>query len=138
MSSLMCRQFLSSVTKRSPSCVLPVSSRGYKLKSSNIPLAKYGGRHTVTMLPGDGIGPEMMGYVKEVFKCAGAPVDFETINLNPCTDDYRDVENAILAVNRNGCAIKGNIETKLSRPDIRSRNVQMRNELDLFVNIVNH
>merc|ERR1719220_2296778 len=88
------------------------------------------------MLPGDGIGPEMMEYVKEVFRYAGAPVDFETIQLNPTTDDYRDVEKAISAVKRNGCAIKGNIETKLSRPDIRSRNVQMRNELDLFVNIV--
>merc|ERR1719412_154091 len=78
----------------------------------------------------------MMGYVKEVFRCAGAPVDFETIHLNPTTDDYRDVEKAISAVKRNGCAIKGNIETTLSRPDIKSRNVEMRNELDLFVNIV--
>ena len=43
------------------------SSRGY-LKAVDIPLAKYGGRHTVTMLPGDGIGPEMMSYVKEVFR----------------------------------------------------------------------
>ena len=42
-------------------------SRGY-LKPADIPLAKYGGRHTVTMLPGDGIGPEMMSYVKEVFR----------------------------------------------------------------------
>ena len=41
--------------------------RGY-LKPADIPLAKYGGRHTVTMLPGDGIGPEMMSYVKEVFR----------------------------------------------------------------------
>ena len=113
-----------------------VTTRGYKLKSSNIPLAKYGGRHTVTMLPGDGIGPEMMGYVKEVFRYAGAPVDFETVHLDPGTDDYRDLENAISAVKRNGCAIKGNIETKLNRPDIKSRNVEMRNELDLFVNRV--
>ena len=30
--------------------------------------AKYGGRFMVTMLPGDGIGPEMMGYVRTVFK----------------------------------------------------------------------
>ena len=42
-------------------------SRGF-LKPADIPLAKYGGRHTVTMLPGDGIGPEMMSYVKEVFR----------------------------------------------------------------------
>ena len=112
------------------------SVRGYKLKASNIPLAKYGGRHTVTMLPGDGIGPEMMEYVKEVFKYAGAPVNFETVHLDPSTDDYQDLENAISAVKRNGCAIKGNIESKLNRPDIKSRNVEMRNALDLFVNRV--
>lgn len=33
-----------------------------------IPKAQYGGRHTVTMLPGGGIGPELMGYVTEVFR----------------------------------------------------------------------
>jgi len=32
-----------------------------------IPKAHYGGRHTVTMLPGAGIGPELMVYVKEVY-----------------------------------------------------------------------
>jgi len=136
MSSVFGRNLVSSLMSRSSPYLAAVSRRCYKLKASNIPLAKYGGRHTVTMLPGDGIGPEMMSHVKEVFKVAGAPVDFETVNLNPATDDYRDVENAILAVKRNGCAIKGNIETKLSRPDIKSRNVHMRNELDLFVNIV--
>lgn len=31
-----------------------------------IPKAHYGGRHTVTVLPGAGIGPELMTYVKEV------------------------------------------------------------------------
>ena len=32
--------------------------------------------------------------------------------------------------------LKGNIETKMNRPDIKSRNVEMRNELDLFVNLI--
>jgi len=135
MTSSLCSRAVTSLTTLSKSANA-VSSRGYKLKSSNIPLAKYGGRHTVTMLPGDGIGPEMMGYVKEVFRYAGAPVNFETVNLDPSTDDYRDLENAISSVKRNGCAIKGNIESKLSRPDIKSRNVEMRNALDLFVNRV--
>jgi len=35
---------------------------------AGIPKAQYGGRHTVTMLPGSGIGPELMNYVKEVFR----------------------------------------------------------------------
>ena len=112
------------------------SSRSVSLTAANIPLAKYGGRHTVTMMPGDGIGPEMMGYLKEVFRYAGAPVDFETVLLDPTTDNYDDLYNAIASVKRNGCGIKGNIETKMNRPDIKSRNVEMRNELDLFLNII--
>ena len=35
-----------------------------------------------------------------------------------------------------GCGIKGNIETLDNRPDIKSRNVEMRNELDLFANVL--
>eukprot|EP00088_Acartia_fossae_P022538 TRINITY_DN23716_c0_g1_i3.p2 TRINITY_DN23716_c0_g1~~TRINITY_DN23716_c0_g1_i3.p2 ORF type:complete len:380 (+),score=141.28 TRINITY_DN23716_c0_g1_i3:39-1178(+) len=113
-----------------------VTTRSVSLTAANIPMARYGGRHTVTMMPGDGIGPEMMSYVKEVYKHAGAPVDFETVTLDPSTDNYDDLYNAIASVKRNGCGIKGNIETKMNRPDIKSRNVEMRNELDLFVNLI--
>ena len=35
---------------------------------AGIPKAKYGGRHAVTMLPGSGIGPELMNYVKDIFR----------------------------------------------------------------------
>ena len=108
-------------------------SRSVSLSAANIPMARYGGRHTVTMMPGDGIGPEMMTYVKEVYKHAGAPVDFETVHLDH-EDNYDDLYNAIASVKRNGCGIKGNIETHINRPEIKSRNVEMRNELDLFVN----
>ena len=59
---------------------------------------RYGGRYTVTMLPGDGIGPEMMGYIKDVFHEAGAPVDFETVHLDPTTDNYDDLNNVSLCV----------------------------------------
>ena len=45
------------------------------------------------MMPGNGIGPEMMGYVKDVFRVAGAPIDFETVNLDPTTDNYDDLYN---------------------------------------------
>lgn len=88
------------------------------------------------MMPGDGIGPEMMGHVREIFRVAGAPIDFETVQLDPSTDNYDDLYNAISSVKRNGCGLKGNIETKMNRPDIKSRNVEMRNELDLFVNVL--
>jgi len=104
--------------------------------SEGMPIAKYGGRHTITCMPGEGIGPEMMGYVKKVYKEAAVPVDFEMIELDPSTDNYDDLYNAISSVRRNGVGIKGNIETKTIRPDIKSRNVEMRNELDLFVNVL--
>lgn len=45
------------------------------------------------MMPGDGIGPEMMGYVKDVFRVAGAPIDFEVAALNPSNDSYEDLVN---------------------------------------------
>lgn len=37
-------------------------------KQKHIPIALYGGRHAVSMLPGGGIGPECMGYVRDIFK----------------------------------------------------------------------
>ena len=45
------------------------------------------------MLPGDGIGPEMMGHVSNVFREVGAPIDFETVQLDPTTDNYDDLYN---------------------------------------------
>ncbi|KAJ8706298.1 hypothetical protein PYW08_010924 [Mythimna loreyi] len=36
-------------------------------KQFRIPVAFYGGRHTATMLPGGGIGPECMCHVQEIF-----------------------------------------------------------------------
>lgn len=76
-----------------------------------LPKACYGGRHTVAMITGDGLGPEFMGYVKEVYQLLGAPVDFEEINVNQDCDEitYRD---ALLAMKRNGVGIKGNFATE--------------------------
>jgi len=35
--------------------------------------------HKVTMIPGDGVGPELMSSVKAVFSAAAVPVDFEEV-----------------------------------------------------------
>lgn len=78
-------------------------------KQTHIPIAMYGGRNAVTMLPGGGIGPELMEYVREVFKYAGAPVDFEVIDIDPRADDDESFEYAITSIKRNGVAIKGNL-----------------------------
>ncbi|KAF5287232.1 hypothetical protein FQR65_LT12276 [Abscondita terminalis] len=105
-------------------------------KTTSIPIALYGGRNAVTMLPGGGIGPELMNYVKEIFKYSGAPVDFEVIEIDPKSDEKNDLEYAITSIKRNGVAIKGNIETKSESTGVQSRNVAIRNELDLYVNVL--
>lgn len=93
----------------------------------------YGGRYTVTLIPGDGIGPEMTNHVKELFRLAGAPIDFETVEI----DSEADYEAAVTAVRRNGVALKGNMTTNIDAPGMnRSKNVALRTELDLFADIV--
>lgn len=88
------------------------------------------------MLPGGGIGPELMKYVRDVFHFAGVPIDFEVIDIDPSTEGNDDLDYAITSIKRNGVAIKGNIETKSEELGAVSRNVALRNELDLYVNVL--
>ncbi|ELW67374.1 isocitrate dehydrogenase [NAD] subunit gamma, mitochondrial [Tupaia chinensis] len=103
----------------------------------NIPLStKYGGRHTVTMIPGDGLGPELMLHVKAVFRHACVPVDFEEVWVT-ATACEEDVHNGIMAVRRNRVALKGNIETDHTLPPShKSLNNVFRTTLDLYANVV--
>ena len=63
---------------------------------------------------GDGIGPEMMSYVKEVYRYAGVPVDFEEIRFDPNSESEIDFFDAITSIKRNGVAIKGLLITNLN------------------------
>ncbi|XP_005336025.3 isocitrate dehydrogenase [NAD] subunit gamma, mitochondrial [Ictidomys tridecemlineatus] len=100
------------------------------------PAALYGGRHTVTMIPGDGVGPELMMHVKSVFKYASVPVDFEEVLVNS-TSSEEEVHNAIMAIRRNRVALKGNIETDHNLPpSYKSRNSMLRTTLDLYANVI--
>ncbi|KAF6724746.1 Isocitrate dehydrogenase [NAD] subunit gamma, mitochondrial [Oryzias melastigma] len=108
------------------------------LTRENIPPpAKYGGRHTVTLIPGDGIGPELLSHVKEVFRFSCVPVDFEVVQVNSAMEGEDDIMNAITAIRRNGVALKGNIETKHTLPpSVKSRNNVLRTTLDLYANVM--
>ncbi|KAK7013172.1 Isocitrate dehydrogenase [NAD] subunit gamma 1, mitochondrial [Halocaridina rubra] len=100
------------------------------------PVAQYGGRFTVTMLPGDGIGPELMGYVKNIFRYAGVPVDFEEIQIHKESSE-EEFRNALICIRRNGVALKGSIESKYGDNTSEiSRNAALRVELDLFANVL--
>ncbi|KAL1020928.1 hypothetical protein UPYG_G00006520 [Umbra pygmaea] len=107
----------------------------HREKSTAPPPAKYGGRHTVTLIPGDGIGPELLSHVRELFRFSCVPVDFEVVNVSSSTED--DINNAITAIRRNGVALKGNIETLHTLPaSHKSRNNLLRTSLDLYANVM--
>lgn len=87
---------------------------------------KYGGRHRVVLIPGDGIGPEMMLHIKDALRHVRAPVEFEEVPLNSLTASEAMIDQAVLAVRRNGVCIKGNIETDHDNPTSSSVNVALR------------
>ncbi|XP_066526955.1 isocitrate dehydrogenase [NAD] subunit gamma, mitochondrial [Hoplias malabaricus] len=101
------------------------------------PPARYGGRHTVTLIPGDGIGPELLNHVRELFRFSCVPVDFEVVNVNSSSTNEDEIHNAITAIRRNGVALKGNIETNHTLPPShKSRNNLLRTSLDLYANVM--
>uniref|UniRef100_A0A8C7GZZ2 Isocitrate dehydrogenase [NAD] subunit, mitochondrial n=1 Tax=Oncorhynchus kisutch TaxID=8019 RepID=A0A8C7GZZ2_ONCKI len=106
-----------------------VSSR--REKSTVPPPAKYGGRHTVTLIPGDGIGPELLNHVRELFRFSCVPVDFEVVNVCSATED--DINNAITAIRRNGVALKGRRNTLTMFPPV---SLSPSTTLDLYANVM--
>lgn len=74
------------------------------------PRARYGGRYTVAMLTGDGVSPEMMEHVKSVYYALEAPVDFDEVAIDNNSSE-EVVREAVLAVRRNGVALKGSLKT---------------------------
>ncbi|XP_036959763.1 isocitrate dehydrogenase [NAD] subunit gamma, mitochondrial-like isoform X2 [Acanthopagrus latus] len=101
------------------------------------PPARYGGRHTVTLIPGDGIGPELAHHVRELFRFCCVPVDFEVVNVDSSMASEDDINDAIMAIRRNGVALKGNIETNHNLPpSYKSRNSLLRTTLDLYANVM--
>lgn len=99
-----------------------------------VPSASYGGRQTITMIPGSGIGPEVMKHVLDVCKVTGAPLDFEIVNIDPENEDLTDIEHAVISVKRNTCAIKGQIS--VGSPIVKSKDMIFHQTLDLYANIV--
>lgn len=91
----------------------------------------------MTLIPGDGIGPELLNHVRELFRFSCVPVDFEVVNVNSALTTEDDIDNAITAIRRNGVALKGNIETNHIMPaSVKSRNNLLRTSLDLYANVM--
>jgi isocitrate dehydrogenase (NAD+) len=92
---------------------------------------------TITLLPGDGIGPEVMAATVRVLEAAGAKFEWEShvvgaealaMTGNPLPQDVID------AVERNGIALKAPVTTPIGT-GFRSINVELRKRLDLYANL---
>jgi hypothetical protein len=67
----------------------------------------YGGIHTITLIPGDGIGLELSTSVKQIFKAASVPVLFEQFNITGHSTCTTLLEQAMASIRKNKVALKG-------------------------------
>uniref|UniRef100_A0A8C3D0R8 Isocitrate dehydrogenase [NAD] subunit, mitochondrial n=1 Tax=Corvus moneduloides TaxID=1196302 RepID=A0A8C3D0R8_CORMO len=101
--------------------------------------AKAEGTFQVTMLPGDGVGPELMHSVKEVFKAGGVPVVFDEHHLSEVqnTASEEKLDRVVDSMKESKVALIGKIHTPMEyKGDLASYDMRLRRKLDLFANVV--
>lgn len=91
----------------------------------------------VTLIEGDGIGPEITAAIVDIFKAAEVPITWERINAGRTVLEEEGQlvpDRLIESIKRNKVALKGPITTPVGK-GFKSVNVQMRQMLDLYQNI---
>jgi isocitrate dehydrogenase (NAD+) len=91
----------------------------------------------VTLLPGDGIGPEVSEAAVRVLEAAGAEIEWERhIAGREALEKYGNPlpPEVLESIRRNRLALKGPITTEVGK-GFKSINVQLRQELDLYANL---
>jgi isocitrate dehydrogenase (NAD+) len=91
----------------------------------------------VTLIPGDGIGPEVAQAARRVIDASGVLIEWEEVPARPPADDPKAEFSrwpAVQSVRRNGVALKGPIATPIAQGP-RSINVALRIELELYANL---
>ncbi|MFO7448074.1 MAG: isocitrate/isopropylmalate family dehydrogenase [Ignavibacteriaceae bacterium] len=92
--------------------------------------------HRITLIPGDGIGPEITKAAIKVIEHSGVQIDWEVVEAGlTALEKYHDPlpQNVIDAVDRNKVALKGPLTTPVGK-GFRSVNVALRKEFELYVN----
>ena len=93
--------------------------------------------HTVTLIPGDGIGPEITTAMRRVVDATGVDIEWEVVDAGEGVMAQYGTplpDHVIEAVRRNKVAIKGPVTTPVGG-GFRSVNVALRKALDLYVNL---
>jgi len=94
-------------------------------------------RHKVTLIPGEGIGPEVATATRRIIDAAGVQIDWEELAAR--TDSATEAgqlvnQGAIASVRRNRVALKGPTGTAIAG-GAPSVNVALRKALDLYANL---
>jgi isocitrate dehydrogenase (NAD+) len=94
-------------------------------------------KHKITLLPGDGIGPEVTAAVVQIVECAGVDVEWEKyfVGAEALTRTGDPLPQEVLdSVLRNKIALKGPVTTPVGT-GFASINVRLRKTLDLYANL---
>ncbi|OQE46593.1 hypothetical protein PENCOP_c001G00863 [Penicillium coprophilum] len=100
---------------------------------------KYGGKYTVTLIPGDGIGAEVAESVKTIFKADNVPIEWEQVDVSGVDAGNKHSEElfreSLSSLKRNKLGLKGILHTPIERSGHQSFNVALRQELDIYASI---
>lgn len=91
-------------------------------------------KHKITLIPGDGIGPEVTDAAKMCIEATGVKIEWEEVIAGlSAKEKYGELlpENVIDSIKRNKVALKGPIQTPIGE-GFRSVNVAIRHALDLY------
>src|ERR687885_501055 len=93
--------------------------------------------HTITLIPGDGIGPEVSSAVVRVIEATGVAIEWETHYAGAQAQAKFGTtlpEELLESIRRNKVALKGPITTPVGK-GFTSVNVGLRKALDLYANL---
>ncbi len=93
--------------------------------------------HRVTLIPGDGIGPELAEAARRVLDATGVPLEWEVVDAGEAVMAQFGTplpDHVLESIKRNGVALKGPITTPVGA-GFRSVNVALRQALGLYANV---
>src|ERR1044072_5878215 len=94
-------------------------------------------KHKVTLIPGDGIGPEVTGATVSVIRAIGVEIEWESFVVGAeALSRYGDPlpQDLFDSIKRNKIALKGPVMTPIGTGFV-SANVRLRKALDLYANL---
>ncbi|RME28120.1 MAG: isocitrate/isopropylmalate dehydrogenase family protein, partial [Candidatus Zixiibacteriota bacterium] len=94
-------------------------------------------KHKITLIPGDGIGPEITKATVRVLEAAGVDIEWDVheAGLAGIQKHGQSVPDALLdSIRANKVALKGPLTTMVGK-GFRSANVTLRQKLDLYANL---